>query len=303
MDTPPHARIVADIKQRVTDGRLRPGERVPSTRQLARDWNVALATAAKALTLLAREGVVVAEPRVGTVVAERPGSPARPRPGATAEHELTRRRIVRAAMEIADADGLSELTMRAVAGRLGVATMSLYRHVGGKDDLVMLMVDAAFAEFPLPARHPDGWRGRLETSARVQWAAYRAHPWMAGATPLTRPVPSQALLLHSEFVMEMLQETGLDATTRMYVMILIYSFVQGIAAHIELEQRARASTGITDEEWMSGQEEFLRDLTAANPAFGRLLDELGDFDLDLDRLFTFGLESLLDGLTRLVEPR
>ncbi|GAA4975119.1 DNA-binding transcriptional regulator YhcF (GntR family) [Nonomuraea thailandensis] len=303
MSSTPHARIAADIKQRIADGRLRPGERVPSTRQLARDWNVALATAAKALTLLAREGVVVAEPRVGTVVAERPGEPARPRPGATAEHELTRRRIVGAAIEIADAEGLSELTMRAVAGRLAAATMSLYRHVGGKDDLVMLMVDAAFAEFPLPSERPEGWRGRLETSARVQWAAYRAHPWMARATPLTRPVPSEALLRHSEYVMEVLQETGLDAATRMYVMILVYSFVQGIAAHIELEQRARADTGITDEEWMTGQEGFLGDIKAANPAFSRLLDELGDFDLDLDRLFEFGLRSLLDGLTRLVEPR
>ncbi|AQZ67041.1 Transcriptional regulator, GntR family / Transcriptional regulator, TetR family [[Actinomadura] parvosata subsp. kistnae] len=304
MEAPPHARIAADIKQRVTDGRLRPGERVPSTRQLARDWNVALATAAKALALLAREGVVVAEPRVGTVVAERPGTPAKPRPGASPEHELTRRRIVRAAIEIADAEGLSELTMRAVAGRLGAATMSLYRHVGGKDDLVMLMVDAAFAEFPLPAQRPEGWRARLEASARAQWAAYRAHPWMAGATPLTRPVPSEALLQHSELALEALQETGLDATTRMYVTILIYSFVQGIAAHIELEQRARASTGITDEEWLSGQEEFMSRIMATNPAFARMIGELGgDFDLDLDRLFTFGLQSLLDGLTGLIEGR
>jgi hypothetical protein len=54
---------------------------------------------------------------------------------------------------------------------------------------------------------------------------------------------------------------------------------------------------------MTGQEEFLSGIKAANPAFSRLLDELGDFDLDLDRLFEFGLRSLLDGLTRLVEPR
>ncbi|MGW4791680.1 TetR/AcrR family transcriptional regulator C-terminal domain-containing protein [Nonomuraea sp. NPDC004297] len=307
MTMPPHARIVADVKQRVADGRLRPGERVPSTRQLARDWNVALATAAKALTLLAREGVVVAEPRVGTIVADRPGAAAaRPPRPATSEHDLTRRRVVRAAIEIADAHGLSELTMRAVAGRLGVATMSLYRHVGGKDDLVMLMVDAAFAEFPLPGERPEewpaGWRSRLEASARIQWAAYRAHPWMAGATPLTRPVPSEALLAHSEFVMEVLQETGLDAATRMYVLILLHSYVQGIATHIELEQQARASTGMTDEEWMTGQEEFLRAVMSSNPAFGRLLGELGDFDLDLDRLFEFGLRPLLDGLARLIEP-
>ncbi|TMR09038.1 GntR family transcriptional regulator, partial [Nonomuraea turkmeniaca] len=58
MSTPPYARIAGDIKQRIADGRLRPGDRVPSTRQLARDWGVALATATKALAVLAQEGVV-----------------------------------------------------------------------------------------------------------------------------------------------------------------------------------------------------------------------------------------------------
>ncbi|SEH00403.1 regulatory protein, tetR family [Nonomuraea solani] len=291
---------MADIRQRIADGRLRPGDRVPSTRQLARDWGVALATAAKALTLLAQEGVVVAEPRVGTIVAEpRGGKPAR-RPVAS-EGELARERIVRAAIEIADADGLPELTMRALAGRLGVATMSLYRHVGGKDDLVMLMVEAVFADFPLPADPPPGWRAALEVSARVQWAVYRAHPWMARVTPLTRPLPVVGLLKHSELVMSALRETGLDPVTKMYVQILVYSYAQGIAVHMELERQARASTGITDEEWMSGQEEALQMIARSSPAFGALLEELGDFDMDLDRLFEFGLGPLLDGLAPMIE--
>ncbi|MFC5822638.1 TetR/AcrR family transcriptional regulator C-terminal domain-containing protein [Nonomuraea insulae] len=309
MTTPPHARIAADIKQRVAAGKLRPGERVPSTRQLARDWGVALATAAKALTLLAREGVVVAEPRVGTVVAEpRLGTVVTERRGTkavTSEHDLTRDRIVRAAIEIADAEGLSEVTMRGVAGRLGVATMSLYRHVGSKDDLVLLMVDAVIAEFALPEEEPcDGWRARLETVARLQWAGYRAHPWMAGVTSLTRPLPSPSLLRHTEWVMRAFEETALDATTKMYVHVLIYSFVQGIAANIELEQRAQAATGVTADEWMDSQEEQLRWIAVSRqyPAFTRLLAELGDFDLNLDRLLEFGLKPLLDGLSTLIEP-
>ncbi|MFC4013430.1 TetR/AcrR family transcriptional regulator C-terminal domain-containing protein [Nonomuraea purpurea] len=296
------ARIVADIKQRIADGRLRPGERVPSTRQLARDWGVALATAAKALTLLAQEGVVVAEPRVGTIVAEPKGGRAR-RP-VPSEHDLTRARIVRAAVDIADADGLAEVTMRAVAGRLGVATMSLYRHVGGKDDLLVLMVDAVLDDFPLPEQPPPGWRAGLEASARVQWAVYRAHPWVAGVSSLTRPLPSQGLLKYTEWAMRALEGTGLDATTRMYVHILVYSHVQGLAANIELERQARAATGVTSDEWVAGQEEHLRWLAESMrfPAFVRLLDEFdGDFDLDLDRLFEFGLGPLLDGLAAVVE--
>ncbi len=301
MTTPPHARIAADIKRRVAEGRLRPGDRVPSTRQLARDWNVALATAAKALTLLAREGVVVAEPRVGTVVARGRGQKARP--AASSEHDLTRQRVVRAAVELADADGLAELTMRALADRLGVATMSLYRHVGGKDDLVVLMVDAGIAEFALPGGQPDDWRTGLETIARLQWAAYRAHPWMAGLSSITRPVPSPALLRHTEWAMRALAGSGLDAEARMYVQITLYGYVQGIAANIEKERRAQAATGVTADEWMDEQGDELRWIGESRnyPAFVQLLDDLGEFDLDLDRLFEFGLGALLDGLTPMIE--
>ncbi|MCK2214964.1 TetR/AcrR family transcriptional regulator C-terminal domain-containing protein [Actinomadura sp. ATCC 31491] len=308
MEVPPYARIAADIKRRVADGRLRPGDRVPSTRQLARDWNVALATATRALALLAQEGVVIAEPRVGTVVAEplRSGRAAQgpaARRGAPAGPDGTRERVVRAAVEIADADGLDELTMRGLADRLGMATMSLYRHVGGKDELVLLMLDTVIGDHPLPAEPPAGWREALETTARLQWAAYRAHPWMADVSSLYRPLPSAGLLKHSEWAMRALAGTRLDATAKMHVHILVHSFVQGLAANIEQERRARAATGLSDEEWMSAQEERMRQVSESPGygAFAAFLRELGDFDLDLDRLFEFGLRPLLDGLSRMID--
>ncbi|MEU6777589.1 TetR/AcrR family transcriptional regulator C-terminal domain-containing protein [Nonomuraea angiospora] len=300
----PYAEIVADIKRRIADGRLRPGDRVPSTRQLARDRGVALATAAKALALLAQEGVVVAEPRVGTIVAEPRGGRAAARRPDISGNEMTRERIVRAAVEIADAEGLPELTMRRVADRLGMATMSLYRHVGGKDDLVLLMVEAVIEEFPLPEEPPDGWRARLEVSARLQWAGYRAHPWMAGVTSLTRPLPSASLLRHTEWVMAALAGTRLDATAKMHVHTLVYSYVQGIAANLELERQAQAATGLSADEFMAGQEEHLRWVAESDEyrAFAAVVVELdGDFDLDLDRLFEFGLGPLLDGLAKVID--
>lgn len=76
--TPPYARIAADLRRRIAEGELAPGDRVPSTRQVAAQWGVALATATRALAELRREGLVRAEPRVGTVVAE-PPRPSRPR--------------------------------------------------------------------------------------------------------------------------------------------------------------------------------------------------------------------------------
>ncbi|MFE2141075.1 GntR family transcriptional regulator, partial [Streptomyces sp. NPDC059456] len=75
---PPYLRIVGEIRRRITAGELAPGDRVPSTRQVAREWDVASATAAKALTALRVEGLVETRPRTGTVVAARP--PAAPAP-------------------------------------------------------------------------------------------------------------------------------------------------------------------------------------------------------------------------------
>ncbi|MBT2233357.1 TetR/AcrR family transcriptional regulator C-terminal domain-containing protein [Nonomuraea sp. NEAU-A123] len=347
---PPYVRIVDDIKRRIADGELRAGDRVPSTRQLARDWDVALATAAKALARLGQQGVVVAEPRVGTVVAGPPGrSPRHPHgdpdnPSRDASHsaahgpahdsvhdpardpardavresgrdrardsgrdaarDLTRDRVVRIAVEMADAEGLPALSMRGVAGRLGVATMSLYRHVGSKDDLVELMIEQVFGEFPLPDEPPHGWRARLEVAARVQWAAYRRHPWMAGITSLTRPLPSPSLLRHTEWALAAIDGHGLDPVTMMDVHILLYSHVQGIAANFELEVQARAMTGLTDDEWMRDQDEQLAAIVTSGP-YPTFVDVIarmgGDFEFDFDRLFELGLRALLDGLAGIIE--
>lgn len=74
--TPPYARIAAELRRRIAEGELAPGDRLPSTRQVAAQWGVALAIATRALAELRREGLVRAEPRIGTVVAEpRPALP------------------------------------------------------------------------------------------------------------------------------------------------------------------------------------------------------------------------------------
>ncbi|MEU6233613.1 winged helix-turn-helix domain-containing protein, partial [Kitasatospora sp. NPDC047058] len=80
---PPFQRIAADLRRRISGGELAPGARVPSTRRLAQDWGVALATATKALTVLRYEGLVEALPRVGTVVAARATTAAGGAAGAT----------------------------------------------------------------------------------------------------------------------------------------------------------------------------------------------------------------------------
>ncbi|MFV8127019.1 TetR/AcrR family transcriptional regulator C-terminal domain-containing protein [Streptomyces syringium] len=304
---PPYLRIVAEIRRRIADGELAPGDRVPSTRQIAGEWGVALATATKALTTLRLGGLVETRPRIGTVVAgTAPAAPARRRPSPVPEpeQELSLDRIVRTATEIADAEGLSALSMRGVAARLGVAAMSTYRYVPSKEDLVLHMADAAFGEQSYPADAPEDWRTRIELGARTLWSLYRKHPWLAQLGSLTRPLLVPNLMVHGEWMLGALDGHGLDPTTLFDIHVLLYSHVQGLAGHLEMEAHAAASTGQSEDQWMDSRAPALQGLVESGrfPTFAKVVGSFTDgYDLNLDALFEFGLKALLDGLTSLIE--
>lgn len=126
--------------RRIEIGELRPGNPVPSARQITREHGVAIATATKVLALLREESLVLTRPGAGTVVAPAP----RPRAANPTEPELSRERLVRTAIALADDGGLAAVSMRQIAAELGVATMSLYRHVRGRDELILTMADTVF---------------------------------------------------------------------------------------------------------------------------------------------------------------
>ncbi|WP_331743347.1 TetR/AcrR family transcriptional regulator C-terminal domain-containing protein [Kitasatospora sp. NBC_01300] len=313
---PPYLRIVAAIRRRIAHGELAPGDRVPSTRQIATEWGVALATATKALTTLRLEGLVEARPRIGTVVAgttpAAPAAPARRRPSPAPdsaqaqEQELSLDRIVRTAIEIADTEGLSALSMRGVAARLGVAAMSTYRYVPSKEDLVLRMADAAFGEKSYPAEAPEDWRTRIELGARTLWSLYRRHPWLAQLGSLTRPLIVPNLMVHGEWVLSALDGHGLDPTALFDIHVLLYNHVQGLAVHLEMEAHAEATTGQSEDQWMDSRTPALQELVESGrfPAFTKVVGAFEDgYDLRLDALFEFGLKTLLDGLASLVEGR
>ncbi|MEU6236189.1 TetR/AcrR family transcriptional regulator, partial [Kitasatospora sp. NPDC047058] len=235
----------------------------------------------------------------GVKAADATPAPGRPREPAATDGELTRERIVRAALELADAEGLGALSMRAVAARLGVSAMATYRYVTSKEELVLLTADAAFGEAAYPAEPPAGWRARLELGARTLWALFRRHPWLAQLSPVTRPLVLPNLMTHAEWALAALEGHGLDAVTVLDTHVLLYSYIEGIAVNLEREAHAQAATGITEDEWMDTRSSALDELVASGrfPAFARLMAGLTDgYDLDLDALFEFGLANLLDGL-------
>ena len=287
----PYLRIAADIRHRITAGELRPGQRVPSTRALVREWGVAMATAAKALAVLAEQGWVRAVPGSGTVVSERAARPA-----------LGRERLVRAAIALADADGRAALSMRRLAAEVGVGPMALYRHVPDKDELLRLMADAAFGEEALPEPGPAGWRARLELGARVQWRAYRRHPWLAPIllNSLVRPPVVASALRHVDWSLRALADSGLDHETMLQVVVTLNGYVGGLAATNAFEVESEQDTGITGAQRLEANIAMLHEHLNSGqfPMLEKVL--LTAADPDLDEIFEFGLRRQLDGIAALI---
>jgi AcrR family transcriptional regulator len=308
MSLPPYRRIADEIRARIADRELRPGDPVPSARGITREWGVALATATKVLATLNAEGVTRSLPGRGTVVAG-PAGPARPA-GVTGrarrdegDPDLTRERIVAAAIRVADAEGLAQLSMRRIATELGAAPMSLYRHVNGKDDLLVSMMDSVLGEDPLPARPPTGWRAQLELSSRMQWQGFRRHPWLAPALSITRPQLIPNGMRHTEWALRAMDGMGLTIQEMMHVHMTLFSHVRGLALNLEAEAQAEQDSGLTSDEWMQTQEHGFRVIAGTGdfPLLNRLVDS--EMELELDQLFEFGLGRLLDGLERYLTGR
>ncbi|MDZ5444477.1 TetR/AcrR family transcriptional regulator C-terminal domain-containing protein [Micromonospora sp. 4G57] len=302
---PPYRRIAAEIRRRIDLGELRPGDPVPSARRITREHGVAIATATKVLALLRAEGLVLTRPGAGTVVAPgRTETHGTRRAAERAEPELSRERVVRSAIALADAGGLPAVSMRQIAADLDVATMSLYRHVRGRDELILTMADIALADAPLPAVQPAGWRARLELLAWAQWATYRRHRWLPHVISIARPQMMPHGMAHTEWALRATSGLGLDRQLRWHVAITLMAYVRGIATNLEMRAQAEQDTGLTDDQWVDRQEATLRQMIAAG-GFSTMaaLTAEGDVDLDLETVFEFGLRRLLDGCATLIERR
>jgi DNA-binding transcriptional regulator YhcF (GntR family) len=288
---PPYLHIAAAIRRRIETGALRAGDRVPSTRQVVRDFGVAMATATRALAVLRDEGLVVTRPGSGTVVRS-PDPPARRRaPG----HELTTDRIGATAMAVADAEGLEAVSMRRLAADLGVGPMSLYRHVAGRDALELLLVRAVLRAHPLPEPGPPGWRAKLELVSRVQWRAYRAHPWLPELISMTRPVLVPEAMAHTEWTLQALAGLPLTQAERLREALTLPALVRGLAASVAAETRAERETGQDNDEWWATLAGEVRALLGSG-RFPHLAAVQGPTLEDMDALLDHALTRHLDGM-------
>ncbi|MEU6128823.1 GntR family transcriptional regulator [Saccharopolyspora sp. NPDC047091] len=296
---PPYRVIAGEVRARIRSGELRPGDRVPSIRQLAQRWGVAIATATRAAALLREEGLVEPKVGAGTVVSARAvAAPAAPERRAHAR----RATVLDAAIAIADAEGLDAVSMRRLAAQLGIGPMSLYRVVADKEELVARMADRAFAGCPLPATGPPGWRAKLELAARAEWELCRAHLWLPRAISLTRPSFAPHLMAHTEWILGVLAELGLPPRTRLHEALALHSLVLASASSMAAETDAEQRTGLPLGRWRSAQRSRAG-LAVDGTRFPLLAAVPEGAADDLAELFEYGLARHLDGFAALVAGR
>jgi DNA-binding transcriptional regulator YhcF (GntR family) len=280
--------IAGEIAERIASGELSPGDGVPSARGITKEWGVAIATATKALAQLQREGLVVSTPGIGSVVAS---------PATSAPVLLSTAKVVSTAVGMADAEGIEAISMRRIAAVLGTSTMSLYKYVESKEGLVLLMIDAVLGEGSFPPPSDAGWRADLEVSARLQWAGFLRHPWLAGVMTISRPQLVPNGFRYTEWGLRALAPLGLSMESMMHICVIVFSHVKGLAIDIASEAEQQQDTGLTADEYMTTRSTDIEAMVS--PADLPLLASLvrsDDFDLDLDALFEFGLQRLLDGI-------
>jgi AcrR family transcriptional regulator len=230
------------------------------------------------------------------------------RPARGRRPTLTVDAIVSAAIELADEAGLGALSMRALADRLGVGTMSLYTHVPGKAELIDVMLDTVLAETVTSNPLPDtGWRARLEQVARENAALYHRHPWMLEIITF-RPPMGPGVIAKYDRELCALEGIGLCDVEMDSVLALVLGYVLSSARQALEATLVEQRTGLTDDEWWAAQAPRLEQVldpdrfptasrvgTAASKAYEGLWDP--------DHAFEFGLQRVLDGIEVLVKAR
>lgn len=212
--------------------------------------------------------------------------------------------IVEAGVRIAGSEGLGSVSMSRVAQELGVATMSLYRYVSAKEELLTLMADSVFTPVPETEEAPD-WREGLVRWSMEQMAISRRHPWAVEISISGPPVTPNSVKW-MEAGLRCLRAAGLGPGEQMGALLLVSQYVRSQALLENQLAAAMRATGDTDETFLLGYSTQLAMLTDAEdfPALHGVIDA-GVFDEpveDTDEDFRFGLERILDGIEVIV-PR
>ncbi|MFE0174182.1 TetR/AcrR family transcriptional regulator [Streptomyces sp. NPDC059002] len=214
---------------------------------------------------------------------------------------LTLDRIVTEAVRLADAEGLAAVSMRRLSTELGTGTMSLYRYVPGKADLLDLMLDRVFAPADETEPWTGGWREAVEAYARDTLVLYRRHPWLLHVNQ-ARPVLGPGTVGGLDRTLSRIKPMGLTDPELIGVIVMTDGYVTGVARTQVHEAEAAKKTGLSDRAFWEAQAPALERIMRSGryPSLANLTEDA--FGPDFDH-FEFGLQRLLDGLDALVARR
>lgn len=220
--------------------------------------------------------------------------PRRRDPNRPKRETLTRERVLRAALVLADERGIDALSMRELGRHLGVDAMSLYNHVDNKDDLLNGIVDLVVGEIDLPPDDSD-WSQAMRTRARSAQKVFAQHPWASQLID-ARTSSGPERLRYLDWVIGTLRRAGFTVDQALHAYSALDSYVYGFA-----RQQANLSSG------KPGSPETAQQMLSEIPTdqFPHLTEVIthyiqeGGYDPDAD--FDFGLTLILDSLARLLE--
>jgi AcrR family transcriptional regulator len=211
---------------------------------------------------------------------------------------------IRAAIAVADEDGLTAFSMRKVADRLGLKLMSIYTYVPGRSELIGLMVDEVMGERPLP-EHEGTLRERITAMAWYAWEEYHRHPWLLqvdNSRPWIGPNGSDRW----EWQLAAIEGAGFTDLEMDQVVTLVSGFTAG-AARASIEARSAVErSGISDAQWWEINAPVLERVMPPDsyPISGRVGTVAGqEYNAvgDPERSFRFGLDRILAGLADLLD--
>lgn len=203
---------------------------------------------------------------------------------------LTAERALAEAMALADTEGLSGLTMRKLASRLGVEAMSLYHHLPNKDALLDGMVDQVYTEVELPL--PDEpWQPAMQRRAESLRAALLRHPWAVELLD-SRSTPGPATLAHHEAIIRNLRDSGFSWHLTAHAFSLIDAYVFGfVIQEIQLPFD-------TPEENQELAEDIMEGMSQAFPYLTQFtMEHVMQPGYNYGNEFDYGLNLVLRGLT------
>ncbi len=211
----------------------------------------------------------------------------------TARPPLTRERILQCALEVADAGGVGSVTIRSLAGELGVKPMSVYHHVPSKGAILDGIVDLVFAEMEREGAGAGTWRDQLVRRAHETRRVLGDHPWAIGLLE-SRHTPGPATLRHHDETIRILREAGFSIEMTAHASALLDSFVCGFA----LQEAARPYEGPSPGPDGEPAAPAALDATTYPHLAEMAREHVLRPGYDFGEEFQLGLDLILDGLAR-----